>query len=258
MRILLTNDDGFDAAGIKSLKKIALDITSEDKIFIVAPSKNQSAKSRSITYKTSFEIIKENEHHYSLDGTPTDCVIFALEHLMKENRPDLILSGINWGYNLSEDVFYSGTVAAALEGSDRGILSIALSQAYGNTLKEIDPYLFAESCGAKLCLSIFEKFSGASEKTAFNVNFPINPNSQYPKCIKVSPAGKRLYSNFKISTQIKSQKLSSALIDTRDNNSAKNSDDDYMSCLNGYVTITPLSISLSKKKYFEDLKKVNF
>ena len=121
MRILITNDDGFGAAGIKSLKKIALTMSTEDNVFVVAPARNQSAKSRSVSYKTAFDIIKKNNNEYSVEGTPTDCIIFAVEHLMKKEKPDIILSGINWGYNLSEDVFYSGTVAAALEGTDRGL-----------------------------------------------------------------------------------------------------------------------------------------
>ena len=91
MRILITNDDGFDAAGIKSLKKIALAMSTEDNVFVVAPARNQSAKSRSVSYKTAFDIIKKNSNEYSVEGTPTDCIIFALEHLMKKKKPDIIL-----------------------------------------------------------------------------------------------------------------------------------------------------------------------
>ena len=159
MRILITNDDGFNADGIKSLKKVALEMSTEENIFVVAPSANQSAKSRSISYKTEFHITKKRDNQYSVDGTPTDCIIFALDHLMKDKKPDLILSGINWGYNLAEDVFYSGTIAAAMEGADRGILSIALSQAYSGAEEGMNPFLFAEKCSSKLCLSIYEKFS---------------------------------------------------------------------------------------------------
>ena len=132
MRILITNDDGFNADGIKSLKKVALEMSTEENIFVVAPSANQSAKSRSISYKTEFGITKKGDNQYSVDGTPTDCIIFALDHLLKDKKPDLILSGINWGYNLAEDVFYSGTIAAAMEGADRGVLSISLSHWYSS------------------------------------------------------------------------------------------------------------------------------
>ena len=258
MRILITNDDGFDAAGIKSLKKIALDMSSEDNIFIVAPKVNQSAKSRSISYKTAFNIIKKNSNEYSVEGTPTDCIIFALDHIMKNKKPDIILSGINWGYNLSEDVFYSGTVAAALEGADRGILSIALSQAYKETKQELNPYLFAESCGAKLCLCLYEKFSVALEKTALNVNFPTTPLVKYPECIKITQVGQRERSNFGINIVSKSQNLYKAMIDTISTNRSSTSNDDHVNCLKGYITISPVSMRVQKKKSIGELKKVKF
>ena len=258
MRILITNDDGFNADGIKSLKKIALEMADKENIFVVAPSKNQSAKSRSITYKKDFQITKESSNEFSVDGTPSDCIIFALDHLMKNKKPDIVLSGINWGYNLAEDTFYSGTLAAALEAADRGILSIALSQAYASKAQELNPYIFAESCGARLCLSIFENFSIANKKTAFNVNFPVNPRMQYPECIKITPVGRRHNSNFIIKLSIKSQFLYTAQIDSINKNSTSISDDDYTSCLNGYVTVSPITMSILNETDFEKLKKVNF
>ena len=258
MRILITNDDGIDADGIKSLKKIALAMSIEDNVFVVAPARNQSAKSRSISYKTTFNIVKKNNNEYSVEGTPTDCIIFALEHLMKKDKPDIILSGINWGYNLSEDVFYSGTVAAALEGTDRGILSIALSQAYAVNKRNLDPYLFAEGCGSQLCLSLYENFSNEREKTVFNVNFPIFPKVNYPECIKITPIGRREKSNFGIDIFSKSQNLYAARIDTVATNSSSHSDDDYINCSNGYITISPVSMRLQSEKNFAKLKKVKF
>ena len=258
MRILITNDDGFNAAGIKSLKKIALAMSTEDNVFIVAPAVNQSAKSRSVSYKTAFDIIKKNKNEYVIEGTPTDCVIFALDHLMKNKKPDIILSGINWGYNLSEDVFYSGTIAAALEGTDRGILSIALSQAYEEYEQELNSYLFAESCGSKICLSLYENFSFGHEKTAFNVNFPANPRVKYPDCLKITPVGQREKSNFCIDIVLKSQNLYTAYINSITTNSSSTSDDDYINCLNGYITVSPVSMIAKGRRNLEKLKKVKF
>ncbi len=258
MRILITNDDGIDADGIKSLKKIALGMSTEDNIFVVAPSTNQSAKGRSISYKKDFPIVKKNDNEYSVDGTPTDCIIFALDFLLKKKRPDIVLSGINWGYNLAEDVFYSGTIAAAIEGSDRGILSIALSQAYENRKLEMNPYIFAESCGARLCLSIYKKFSLAHNKVAFNVNFPREPKLQYPHCIKIAPIGRRYNSNFSIDLHRKSQNLYMAKIDSIPQNTSSNPEDDYTNCLDGYITVSPISIHVSKERNFKELKKVHF
>ncbi len=258
MRILITNDDGFNADGIKSLKKIALEMSTEENIYIVAPSTNQSAKSRSISYKTEFHISRKSDNEYSVDGTPTDCIIFALDHLLRNKKPDLVLSGINWGYNLAEDVFYSGTIAAAIEGADRGILSIALSQAYAGTDQGLNPYFFAESCSAKLCLSIYKKFSIDRKKIAFNVNFPANPKMDYPQCIKITPVGRRHNSNFGINLHLTSEKSYIAQIDTIAKNSSSTLGDDYTSCLDGYITVSPISMHVLEERSFEALKKVQF
>ena len=258
MRILITNDDGFNADGIKSLKKVALEMATEENIFVVAPSANQSAKSRSISYKTEFNITKKSDNQYSVDGTPTDCIIFALDYLMKDKNPDLILSGINWGYNLAEDVFYSGTIAAAMEGADRGVLSIALSQAYSGAEQELNPFLFAEKCSPKLCSSIYKNFSLSLKKIAFNVNFPANPKECYPNCVKITPIGQRYTSNFSINLNSKSANSYMAKIDTVDKNSSSTPEDDYNSCLAGYITVSPISMHIIEEKSFKELKKVQF
>ncbi len=258
MRILITNDDGLNADGIKSLKKIALEMSTPDNVFIVAPTANQSAKSRSISYKTEFHINKKSDNEYSVGGTPTDCIIFALDHLMKNKKPDLILSGINWGYNLAEDLFYSGTIAAAMEGADRGVLSIALSQAYASTAKEVNPFLFAESCGSRLCLSIYKNFSHKYKKMAFNVNFPVTPKMFYPDCVKATRIGRRNNPNFSIKLHIKSKNLYIAKIDSVNENSSLNSEDDYTNCLDGYVTISPVSMHVLRERSFKELQKVHF
>ncbi len=258
MRILITNDDGFNANGIKSLKKVALEMSTEESIFVVAPSANQSAKSRSISYKTEFHITKKSDNQYSVDGTPTDCIIFALDHLMKDKKPDLILSGINWGYNLAEDVFYSGTVAAAMEGADRGVLSIALSQAYSGAEKGLNPFLFAEKCSSKLCSSIYKNFSLSLKKIAFNVNFPAHPKKRYPDCVKIAPIGQRYASNFAINLYAKSENSYMGKIDSINKNSSSTPEDDYNSCLAGYITVSPISMNFVKERSFKELKKVQF
>ena len=258
MRILITNDDGFNADGIKSLKKVALEMSTEENIYVVAPSNNQSAKSRSISYKTEFHITKKRNNQYSVDGTPTDCIIFALDHLMKDKKPDLILSGINWGYNLAEDVFYSGTIAAAMEGADRGILSIALSQAYSGAEEGFNPFLFAERFSSKLCSAIYKNFSLSLKKIAFNVNFPANPKKRYPDCVKITPIGRRYASNFAINLHSKSENSYMAKIDAVNKNSSSTPEDDYNTCLAGYITVSPISMNIIEERSFKELKKVQF
>jgi 5'-nucleotidase len=128
MRILLTNDDGVNAPGLKTLEAIAR-ILSDD-IWIVAPAEENSGAGHSLTLSKPVRIRKHGEKHYSVAGTPTDSVMLALGVLMKDAKPDLILSGVNRGANLGDDVTYSGTVSAAMEGVLAGVRSIAMSQVY--------------------------------------------------------------------------------------------------------------------------------
>ncbi len=125
-RILLSNDDGIEASGLKALERIARSL-SED-VWVVAPESEQSAASHSLTLRVPLRIRQLSPRRFAVDGTPTDAVLLAVQHIMKERRPDLVLSGVNRGGNLGEDVTYSGTVAAAMEGTLLGVPSIALSQ----------------------------------------------------------------------------------------------------------------------------------
>jgi 5'-nucleotidase len=124
MRILLSNDDGVHAQGIRTLADKLSDL---GEIIIVAPDRNRSAASNSLTLETPLRVTEIEPHVYSVQGTPTDCVHFALNELMKGNLPDLVLAGINHGANLGDDTLYSGTVAAAMEGHFLGVQSVAFS-----------------------------------------------------------------------------------------------------------------------------------
>lgn len=126
LRILLSNDDGIHAPGLKILEQIAQTIS--DDIWIVAPANEQSGAAHSLTLNRPLRARKLSDRRFSVDGTPTDCVVMAIEELMEGAKPDLLLSGVNNGANVGDDVTYSGTVAAAMEGTTFGIPSIALSQ----------------------------------------------------------------------------------------------------------------------------------
>jgi len=125
-RILLSNDDGIHAPGLKILEKIAR--TLSDDIWIVAPESEQSGAAHSLTLGRPLRTRQLGEKTFSIDGTPTDCVMIALNKLITDRPPDLMLSGVNHGSNLGEDVTYSGTVAAAMEATLFGVPAIALSQ----------------------------------------------------------------------------------------------------------------------------------
>lgn len=129
MRILITNDDGIHAKGLEILKAIALGISPD--VWTIAPETNQSGTAHSMTLHTPLRLRTIDERTHAVTGTPTDCVIMAVRHILKDQPPELILSGVNHGSNLAEDVTYSGTVAAAMEGALLGIHSIALSQMLG-------------------------------------------------------------------------------------------------------------------------------
>lgn len=125
-RILIANDDGIHASGIQALERIAKTLT--DDVWVVAPESEQSGAAHSLTIARPLRIRRRDERHFSVDGTPTDAVLLAVNQVLKDRKPDLVLTGVNRGGNLGEDITYSGTVAGAMEGTLLGIRSIALSQ----------------------------------------------------------------------------------------------------------------------------------
>lgn len=173
MRILLTNDDGIHAKGLQVLEEIARKLS--DDIWVVAPETDQSGLAHSLTLNEPLRLRKSDEKRYALKGTPTDCVIMGVRELMDE-PPDLILSGVNSGQNIGDDITYSGTVAAAMEGALLGVPSIALSQAYewNDGLRSIKWETALEHA-----LPLIRKIvvAGIPDKTLINMNFPnCNPD----------------------------------------------------------------------------------
>jgi 5'-nucleotidase len=128
-RILLSNDDGIHSPGLEGLEKIALSLS--DDVWVVAPETEQSGASHSLTLHRPLRLRRIAERRFAVDGTPTDCVLLAINHILKDRRPDLVLSGINNGSNIGEDVTYSGTIAAAMEATLLGVPAMALSQHLG-------------------------------------------------------------------------------------------------------------------------------
>ncbi|MEO1249678.1 MAG: 5'/3'-nucleotidase SurE, partial [Pseudomonadota bacterium] len=128
MRILLSNDDSIHAEGFGVLEAVARSLS--DDVWVCAPESEQSGASHSLTLHRPLRLRKVDEKRYACDGTPTDCVLLAINHLMKDNPPDLVLSGVNHGCNIAEDVTYSGTIAAAMEATLLGVRAVALSQDY--------------------------------------------------------------------------------------------------------------------------------
>jgi 5'-nucleotidase len=162
MRILLTNDDGIHAAGLKLLELIAGELS--DDVTVVAPENDQSGVAHSLSLSDPLRLREIGPRHFALKGTPTDCVIMGVRKIMADHPPDLVLSGVNRGQNVAEDVTYSGTIAGAMEGALLGIPSIALSQAYGGAV------------GRPMIRTILA--AGIAPGGLVNVNFPACPASE--------------------------------------------------------------------------------
>jgi 5'-nucleotidase len=168
MRILCTNDDGINAPGLRSLERIARALS--DDVWIVAPETDQSGVSHSLSLNDPLRLREVGDRHYAVKGTPTDCVIMAVRHVMRDAPPDLILSGVNRGQNVADDVSYSGTIAAAIEGTMLGFPSIALSQAYGAGGRSGIKWQCAEEHGPAMVRKTIEV--GIPRGILVNVNFP--------------------------------------------------------------------------------------
>ena len=168
MRILITNDDGIHAPGLAVLERIAREIS--DDVFVVAPETDQSGVSHSLSLNDPMRLREISPNHFAVKGTPTDCVIMGIKHILRENRPDLVLSGVNRGQNVAEDVTYSGTIAAAMEGTLLGVPSIALSQAFRPTDRETVDWDCAEGHGATTIRKVLA--AGIPLGILINVNFP--------------------------------------------------------------------------------------
>ncbi len=167
MRILLTNDDGIHAEGLAVLERIARTLT--DDVWIVAPETDQSGLAHSLTLSEPLRLRQISDKRFALRGTPTDCVIMGVREVL-DRKPDLVLSGVNVGANMADDVTYSGTVAGAIEGTLQGIRSIALSQACDHSVGKLVPWEVAETFAPNLLRQLIEV--DLPDGTFFNLNFP--------------------------------------------------------------------------------------
>ncbi len=164
-RILVTNDDGINAPGLKVLEKIARQLSRD--VFVVAPEVEQSGAGHSLTLRRPLQVRRISPRRFAVDGTPTDCVLLAVNQLIEGKRPDLVLSGVNRGSNLGEDVTYSGTIAAAMEATLLGIPAVAMSQMR-------DGQKLAWHVAAKHGAAVVRRLMSVpwSKGTLVNVNFP--------------------------------------------------------------------------------------
>jgi 5'-nucleotidase len=168
MRILVTNDDGINAEGLEVCEQIARALS--DEVWVVAPEYDQSGVAHSLSINDPLRLRSIGARRFAVKGTPTDCVIMGIRHIIREARPDLVLSGVNRGQNVAEDVTYSGTVAGAMEGTILGVPSIALSQAYGPGGRNAIKWHCAETHAPGIVRKILAE--GIPKDILVNVNFP--------------------------------------------------------------------------------------
>src|SRR5262245_2823158 len=187
MRILITNDDGIHATGLAVLERMARQFT--DDIWVVAPETEQSGASRALTLTAPIRVREAGPKRFAIAGTPTDCVLLGVQDFMADKRPDLVLSGVNRGQNIAEDVTFSGTIAGAMQGMQLGIPAIALSQTRGMRGEEAPiPWETAETYGPGIVGALLKH--GWPKDVLMNVNFPDLPPDQV-KAVEVTAQGQR-------------------------------------------------------------------
>ena len=227
--ILLTNDDGVHSPGILSLAEA---LSRVGRVTVVAPDRERSATSQSLTLHDPIRCEAVAEGRYSVSGTPTDCVILALHHLLP-TRPDLVVSGINRGPNLGKDIGYSGTVAGAVEGANHDIPAFAISLATWNAFQ----YDAAAQFAATLAEKILE--SPLPQGSILNVNVPAAPL----KGVRITCQGKRNIRNLIVeSKDPRGRKYFWLDQDLNLPEAEENPASDYLAVAEGYVSLTPLKI----------------
>jgi 5'-nucleotidase len=240
LRILITNDDGVNSPGLELLEKIARELS--DDVWTVAPEFDNSGVSHSLSLSDPLRLRQIEEQRFAVKGTPTDCVIMATRHIIKDKRPDLVLSGINRGSNVAEDVTYSGTIAGAMEGTILGIPSIALSQAYGKSGRDHIKWHCGEHHGARTIRMILD--AGIPDGTVVNINFP-DAEPEEVKGIAVTAQGRRDKELINIEERRDGRGNPYFWIGFTRTAFVPGNGTDLKAILDGQISVTPLKIDLT-------------
>lgn len=240
MRILVTNDDGIHARGLEVAEAIARQFS--DDVWVIAPSEEQSGAGHSLTLNRPLRLHAHGARRFSVSGTPTDSVMMALLEVL-DGPPDLILSGVNRGANLGEDVTYSGTIAAAMEGALAGIRSIALSQVYAREGAGTDvSFAAAQGWGERVLRPLIE--TPFTPGTLVNVNFPACP-AEAVKGVKVVPQGIRDYGRAKMIRHTDPRGFPYYWLSFHGVVETRGHQTDLEAVADGHVTVTPLHLDLT-------------
>lgn len=246
MKILLSNDDGILARGLQILEEACREVGD---VTVVAPDREQSAASHSLTMSRPLRPVDRGGGRYQVDGTPTDCVLLALEMILGE-RPDIVFSGVNHGPNMGEDVLYSGTVAAAMEGLFVGIPGVALSFA-GRNLETMETH---QDWIRRLVRKI-TRVENFPDRTLLNVNLPPIPGDEI-KGISVTKLGSRVYSD-SLSTMQDRWGRDLVWIGGGQTSWSGDGESDFQAVADGHISVTPLHVDLTQHDYLELVRSWN-
>lgn len=240
LRILVSNDDGIHAPGLQVLIRIAKAISSD--VWVVAPETEQSGASHSLTLSEPLRVRKVAPKRFAVSGTPTDCVMMALDRLITGRRPDLVLSGVNRGGNIGEDVTYSGTIAAAMEGTMLGVPSIALSQVIGFDRSRPIQWACAAAHGPDVIRRLVE--AGWPANVLINVNFPPVAPDQVTG-VRVCHHGRRGVGNLFVEQRVDARGNDYFWLGYRRSPEPPEADSDIEAVYAGAISVTPLHLDLT-------------
>lgn len=248
MRILITNDDGINAPGLKVLQEIAATLAgAEGEVWTVAPAFEQSGVGHCISYAHPTMISQLGPRTFAAEGSPADCVLAGLHDVLRDNRPDLILSGVNRGNNSAENALYSGTLGGAMEGALQGLPSLALSQYLGPENYNLDnPFEAAARFGPEVVRKVLA-YSGDARSDYplfYNVNFPPVP-ADAVKGTKVAPQGRREATGFSVEAQKSPSGRRFLWAKGGDQRAPVASESDAGVNLDGYISVTPMRADLT-------------
>ena len=249
LRILVTNDDGIHAPGLEVAEKIARALT--DDVWVVAPETEQSGASHSLTLTLPLRLRQIAPKRFALAGTPTDCVMMGVAEVMKDKKPSLVLSGVNRGSNIADDVTYSGTIAGAMEGTALGIPSIAMSQAYGFEPGSDIRWDCAEKRGPEVIQRLLD--IGWPEETLININFP-DCAPENIAGIDITEQGKRDMQTATFDRRVDMRGNPYYWIGFKRVRSNPQDGTDLHAVYNRRISITPLHLNLTEFKVLETLR----
>ncbi|MBS0642261.1 MAG: 5'/3'-nucleotidase SurE [Proteobacteria bacterium] len=243
---MLTNDDGIDAPGMAVLEQIALEIARE--VWVVAPEHDQSGQSHAISLHHALRISVRGERRFGITGTPGDCAAMGICHLMKDNLPDLVLSGVNRGLNLGMETVFSGTVGGAMTAMMLGIPALALSQAF--TKRDDVPWDTARTLGAETIRKLLA--IGWSKRAILNINFPPIP-AQEVGPMTLARQGEGMLAGMFVDTRVDPRGMEYHWLNFRRGDIKQGPESDYTALRAGRIVVSPLRYDRTDNDAYGDL-----